>query len=275
MPVIPFKAGRRPYEGIAFQFSHHTVDTEGHVEHVGQFLETTPGVFPNYDFVCELKRQLENDPGSIFRYHNHENSYLCTIWNQLKRDPADIPDRDQLCAFIESIAKPTDKMKGAWVPGPRNMIDLYDLVLRYYYDPRMRDSNSIKKVLPATLNNSNFLKDKYREPIYGAVGGIPSLNFTAAKQWVVFDDAGDVIDPYHSLAGVFDGIDLTPNDFNALMSGIDDINDGGAAMAAYGKLQYEDMSDLERERLNTALLKYCELDTLAMVMIYEAWRALL
>jgi hypothetical protein len=46
-------------------------------------------------------------------------------------------------------------------------------------------------------------------------------------------------------------------------------------MAAYGKLQYEDMSDLEREKLNTALFKYCELDTLAMVMIYEAWIAVI
>jgi hypothetical protein len=56
------------------------------------------------------------------------------------------------------------------------------------------------------------------------------------------------------------------------ISGIDDINDRAAAMAAYGKLQYEDMTLLERTALESALLKYCELDTLAMVMIYEAWR---
>jgi hypothetical protein len=31
------------------------------------------------------------------------------------------------------------------------------------------------------------------------------------------------------------------------------------------------MSDYERGELEAALLKYCELDTLAMVMIYEAW----
>jgi len=47
-------------------------------------------------------------------------------------------------------------------------------------------------------------------------------------------------------------------------------------MAAYGKLQYDNMSDLEREfPKHTALLKYCELDTLAMVMIYEAWKAVI
>ena len=62
-PVIPFKAGRRPYEGIAFQFSHHVVEDENttFIRHAGQFLETSPEVFPNYEFVRELRRQLGND----------------------------------------------------------------------------------------------------------------------------------------------------------------------------------------------------------------------
>ena len=41
---------------------------------------------------------------------------------------------------------------------------------------------------------------------------------------------------------------------------------------AYARMQFEVMSDYEREELKRALLKYCELDTLAMVMIVEAWR---
>ncbi len=44
-------------------------------------------------------------------------------------------------------------------------------------------------------------------------------------------------------------------------------------MTAYGKLQFQEMSDTERRAIESALLKYCELDTLAMVMIYEAWKA--
>jgi hypothetical protein len=31
------------------------------------------------------------------------------------------------------------------------------------------------------------------------------------------------------------------------------------------------MGDYEREQLFQALRKYCELDTLAMVMLYEGW----
>jgi hypothetical protein len=43
-------------------------------------------------------------------------------------------------------------------------------------------------------------------------------------------------------------------------------------MTAYAKMQFEEMSDYERGELTSSLLQYCELDTLAMVMIYEAWK---
>ncbi len=35
-PAIPLNRGRRPYEIIAFQFSHHIVDEDGHVRHVDE-----------------------------------------------------------------------------------------------------------------------------------------------------------------------------------------------------------------------------------------------
>ena len=43
-------------------------------------------------------------------------------------------------------------------------------------------------------------------------------------------------------------------------------------MMAYARLQFGDISDQERQTTESALLRYCELDTLAMVMIWEAWR---
>ena len=48
------------------------------------------------------------------------------------------------------------------------------------------------------------------------------------------------------------------------------IADGGMALTAYAKLQYVRMS--EREELTAGLKKYCELNTLAMVMIYEQFK---
>ncbi len=54
-----------------------------------------------------------------------------------------------------------------------------------------------------------------------------------------------------------------------------DIDDGGAAMTAYAKMQFYQMDELEREVITKALLRYCELDTLAMVMIWEHWMELM
>jgi hypothetical protein len=50
---------------------------------------------------------------------------------------------------------------------------------------------------------------------------------------------------------------------------VEDLNNGGAALTAYGYLQYTDMTEGERAKLTQALLRYCELDTLAMVMLWE------
>ena len=52
------------------------------------------------------------------------------------------------------------------------------------------------------------------------------------------------------------------------------MNDGGAAMMAYARMQFGEMTDFERESYKNALLRYCELDTLAMVMIYEHWKSI-
>jgi hypothetical protein len=51
-----------------------------------------------------------------------------------------------------------------------------------------------------------------------------------------------------------------------------EIAEGGAAAMAFGRLQFEDLTDQDRKRIKNALLRYCELDTLAMVMIVEAWK---
>jgi hypothetical protein len=49
----------------------------------------------------------------------------------------------------------------------------------------------------------------------------------------------------------------------------DDIRSGGAAMTAYALMQFSEMSDQERTRIKEALLRYCKLDTKAMVWIYQ------
>jgi len=268
--AIPFNKGMRPYEGVAFQFSHHVVYEDGRVEHLSEYLNTERGVFPSFDFVRKLKKSLDQDKGSIFRYSNHENTYLNLIYRQLKRNQTEVPDCEELCEFIRSITKSTKKSVEQW-EGERSMIDLWDLVKRYYYDPATKGSNSIKQVLPAIINSSEYLKSKYSKPIYGAEGGIPSKHFKDWV-WIEVDELGVAQDPYKRLPKMFRDIDPKILESMDLMSDSDELNDGGAALTAYARLQFEEMSDLERSEIHEALLKYCELDTMAMVMIYEAWR---
>lgn len=261
--AIPFYQGMRPYEGIAFQFSHHQVDSEGKVRHVGEYLNTNRGEFPNFDFVRELKRQLEHDDGSIFRYSRHENTYLNMIYQQLKASSE--TDKLELMDFIKLITKSTKKSDEKW-EGARSMIDLCELVKSYYYDPATNGSNSIKFVLSAILGSSAYLRDKYQHPVYGTTD-IPSKNFQD-QIWIKYDNQGKLIDPYKLLPRVFD--EISEHDVE-ILSRSEELNNGGLALTAYGLMQFSAMGDIERAALNSALLKYCELDTLAMVMIYEAW----
>lgn len=266
MVAIPFNKGRHPYEGIAFQFSHHIVHNNGNIEHHGQYLNVTQGLFPNYDFIRKLKEDLDQDEGSIFRYAAHENTYLNIIYRQLQEDKDEIPDRENLSQFICTITKSVSSSAEKW-EGYRNMIDMLELVKRYYYHPDTRGSNSIKHVLPAILNNSKFLQEKYGKPIYGADGGIKSLNYQD-WQWIVYEGS-KVKDPYKLLPKLFQ--DVSDKDLR-LLSEDDELRDGGAALTAYARMQFEDMTDYERQEISKALLKYCELDTFAMVMLYEGWK---
>ncbi len=276
MAAIPFNKGRRPYEGIAFQFSHHVVYEDGSVEHRGEYLNIKQGVFPNYDFIRALKSELDKDLGSIFRYASHENSYLNKIYQQLQADVSEIEDRNELCEFIKTISKSKKDSDEIWT-GDRNMIDMLELVKRHYYDPATKGSNSIKQVLPAMLNSSQYLQEKYAKPIYGALGETKSLNFNDWR-WIQYDAGNNIIDPYKLLPKMF--TDVSDKDMQILCYGSnlyedDQLCNGGAALTAYIRMQSEEMSDYERKEINKALLKYCELDTMAMVMIYEGWREML
>ena len=264
MAAIPFNKGRRPYEQIAFQFSHHIVTETGQVAHQTQYINTERGHFPNFDFVRTLRQALSNDAGTIFRFAAHENTVLSQIRNQL-RDSQE-RDRTELMEWIQTVTTSTDDSTESW-DGNRSMVDMCELVKRYFYHPLTKGSNSIKKVLPAVLATSEYLKARYSKPIYGSQGGVTSLNYRD-WQWIKPSGAGAIVDPYKLLPPVFSDLDLETMD-SLVTDG--SIADGGAAMTAYARMQFTQMGDEERRRVVSALLKYCELDTLAMVMIYEYW----
>ena len=271
--ALPYYVGMRPYEQVAFQFSHHIIektdDGSYTISHAGQYLNEDVNKFPNFEFVRALREQLGHDEGTIFRYAPHENSILRAIYKQL--DESTEPDKQELMDFIDEITHVKDKKTHKMLhQGPRDMVDLWEVVKRYFYEPQeMGGSNSIKVVLPAVLNISQFLKDKYSKSIYGKE--IPSQNIPSTNPiaWIVTDTAKHVENPYHLLPSVSKllGIAIIDDEMLEKMGEDMTIANGGAALTAYNKLMFcnGNMSDA----LRTALLRYCELDTMAMVFIWE------
>jgi len=154
-------------------------------------------------------------------------------------------DLKELCDWIKTITKSSQSTADSWI-GERNMVDLCELVKKYYYAPETNGSNSIKAVLPALLNSSSFLQEKYSQPVYGT--DIKSLNFTG-QVWINFDDGGKIVNPYHLLDPVFDGVDPELLD-GYLTSDEGEIRDGGAAMVPYAQMQFTQMLIAERELMN-------------------------
>jgi hypothetical protein len=253
---IPFFKNNHPNEQIVFQYSHHVMHESGKVEHKSQFIGVDSGVFPNLDFIRSLKKDLEEDNGTIFRYEKHENNVLNDIKKQLNENTiSNVNDKGSLVEFINRITS----------GGDREMVDLCEIVKKYYYDPYTNGSNSIKYVLPAVLNRSVFVQERYSKPIYGKDCEIHSLNFENPKVWIQ-KAKNKILNPYKLLPDLFDGL---PESATQTFITDGDLSNGGAAQAAYAKLQLPGISDIERQKVTEGLLRYCELDTLAMVMIYE------
>ena len=263
--ALPFYSGQHPYEKVVFQFSHHIYHEDGRIEHANEFINVNPGEFPNFEFVRALKAALEQNTGSVFQFSPYENSTLNQVKRQLEASKE--PDKDILITFIKTLTTPpkSDDYKGEIWNAERKMIDLCEVIKAYYYNPHTKGSNSIKAILPAIFKTSVFIKEKYSQPI--ADINMTSKNFPSDYKWLRIKD-GEIEDPYKSLDKPFKDWDT---DFER-KSDIEEINNGGAALTAYGLTQYTDMSTEERNTLSEALLKYCELDTLAMVMVFEHLR---
>jgi len=253
-PAIPFHKGCYPYKKIPFQFSMHNVYKDGRVEHAAEWVDKRKGIYPGFDFVRELKKVLEKDEGSVFMYHHYEKTTLNDVKKHLLE--SNEKDREELISWIDTLVLEDS---------PRYLIDQQRLILKYYYSIAMGGSNSIKDVLPAVLKEGEVLRAIYSKPYSGL-----SLREKVLYQT---DENGKVINPYKLLDPV--GYDI-PNEADNIEIELDSgekISEGGTAMMAWARMQFDDVPEEEREKVFKALLRYCELDTLAMVMIYQHWKS--
>ena len=224
--AVPYHAGMRPFENVAFQWSCHTLPDLGaepiHTEWIN--LEEA---FPNFAFAESLMHQL-GQTGTVYMWATHENSIL----KQIRVQMDGFYENPQLQDWLDWI---TDK----------HMVDMNDLTLKHYFHPIMKGKTSIKNVLDAVWQTNIGLRERYPE--------------------YVKEEKGRLLSPHKSLLPLeINGRDVF-------------VNEGTGAITAYQSMLYgsQKSNATIREQWKKLLLQYCELDTLAMVMIYWHWNEIL
>ncbi len=218
--AVPYHAGMRPYETVAFQWSCHTVE-EPDAEPVHREWINAEDAFPNRAF-AESLRDAVGEGGTVFMWATHERTTLRDIRRQLAErgegDPA-------LVAWMEALEG--------------RLVDMNDLTLQHFFHPRMRGRTSLKAVTEAVWSAGDAVRRAF--PEYESFG---------ARS------------PYRALPAVeIAGAPMV-------------VREGTGAIRAYQAMLYgaESRDPEARSRLRGLLLRYCKLDTAAMVMVWMHWR---
>jgi hypothetical protein len=260
--ALPFRSGMRPNSIQIFQYSVHVMERDGQVQHADEFLDLSVDGDVNIRMLRRLKEAL-GSTGTILRWTDYENTVLSSVREHLLTMDSPPEDCNELVTFIESIIR----------SGEREMVDQAKWAHHFYFHPHTRGSNSIKLVLPAVMMSSEYLCSQYAQPVYGTEQ-MSSKNFSNKTWWAPEPgNEGKPQDPYAMLESTFtpELISGSPEVVN--YQRFEAIKDGGGAMMAYTRAQSGGMDPDIRTAIERSLRQYCELDTLAMVMIMQAWRA--
>jgi hypothetical protein len=249
----------RPYQPILFQFSHHVIESDGQARHANECLVVDGAESPSIEVVRRLRDAIGNDEGTVFHWYPHERTILKSVRDEI--EAAGPQDAAGLTEFLGSLGLEKD--------AHGRLFDLGRLVSRCVFLPGTGGSSSMKRFLPATLRLSNVVRTRYAQPSYGTAE-FPSLNFPA-KTWVIEGDGG-ILDPYKLLDPLFTDNELRDALAELELREGEFVANGAAAMIAYATLQDPRLPETDKTALHAQLKRYCELDTLAMVMVYEALR---
>jgi hypothetical protein len=239
LTALPFHKGMRPYEVVAFQWSCHTIKKENAGPVHSEWINLDPA-FPNFRFAETLMDQIGIE-GTPLMWAPYENTILKTIYHQMEKfNYTNI----KLKTWLEYMVKFDKHDEGRFV-------DMNKLALDHYFHPAMKGKTSIKWTLPAVLRASESLRIQNWLQNFGE----------GLSLWKK-DENGELINPYKLLpvTGIYEKAES--------------VKDGTGAMRAYEDLMFGLNKD-NPQVLNDykqALLRYCRLDTLAMVIIWEHWR---
>lgn len=254
--ALPFHKGLSPYNMFPFQWSVHSVASPGAAPVHQEYLNTEPN-YPGFRFAESLMETLGNE-GTPLMWSTHENT---TLKNVLKHMTLFAYERPELKKWLLEMTSEKDA-KGNMIREGR-LVDMNAFALKHYFHPDMKGRTSIKVSLPAVWTNNPYL---HKIPWF--------------QQWV-FEKNGQIVDPYEQLKldtlpklwGLNINITTDEDESFEFVEGAYDVKDGGAAMKAYQDLIFT-KDEQKKKQISKQLLSYCELDTLAMLIIYTHWEHL-
>lgn len=143
-PALPYYPGTRPYQVIPFQWSIHTQDSDGTLNHKEFLHEGTEDPRPNF-----IKSLIEaaGTSGSIVTYSTYEETRLKQLANEFPE-------------YAEGLL--------ALIP---RMFDLLKVIRSNYYHPEFHGSFSLKAVLPVLVPELGY------EDLEITDGSVASLAF--------------------------------------------------------------------------------------------------
>ncbi len=231
---IPYYAGMRPSESVAFQWSCHTIQKLGDAPIHTEWIDIDEA-FPNFRF-AETLMQCLGESGTVFTWASHENSVLRDIYFQMETYGY---ENAELKSWLSKIIKFTPK-------GKTRLADLHALTLRHYFHPMMKGKTSLKTALPAIWINHPYLHQ---------------------VDWLsnyFKEENGKVLSPYEVLANaeISEQTQVIKEGLEAMLA---------YQEIVYGK--YRDDAEIKQQWL-TLLKQYCCLDTMAMVIVWTHWQHL-
>ncbi|MFM8438281.1 MAG: DUF2779 domain-containing protein, partial [Candidatus Kapaibacterium sp.] len=229
--AIPPVAGLKPFESVAFQWSCHTVRSPTAEPEHAEWIDLQQP-YPSADCARALLGHM----------HSFGDRGTMMTWSAYERTALKVIAehlRRGLGGGDTDLARRLDVLReNADADAGITIVDMEELLKRHHYvHPQAGGRTSIKSLLPAVLSQCR------NERIIRWLEKAELCRRTRAG----------IADPY------------------ALLSSDGDVAAGGSALQAYSRAVFGALSDDERASLRRSLLRYCALDTLAMVIIWEHW----
>jgi hypothetical protein len=244
--ALPSAPGCRPYGQVAFQWSCHVIDNPGASPRHVEWLDTENDN-PNLGFLESL-RKLLGEQGTIYHWADYEVVVTQELADEIRGDES----KADLVSWVDRNWGTNAKAKKIVVKSER-CLDLVVISRGHFYDPAMKGSHSIKNVLPVIWKNPAIQKlfpkyavDEKGQPVKSPYDALPALTLQDSKD--------------HAL-------DLSKLDE------LDVVKNGPGAMLAYEHVRYglAASDQAVRKSIRRQLMRYCELDTAAMVMVWKYW----